>query len=375
MPKLAIVRGSSIPLKIGKYNIQEIGFAKALIKYGWSVDIFSRFEFNEQYDTVFVNGNSTLKLIKVQGIALPGQQCIYSNIFKLIKSYDAIQLQDSTNLMSQLVARTAKKMGVKTILWQGMYLKFKGWKWIFQYGFDVLIGLNFYKFIDISLAKTATAKKYLEQYNFKSISILPVGLDFSNFHNENNDNQKIKCFSKQHDLILLYVGNIEKRRNIFFLIDILFEIRKQINTGIIIVGTGPDLNQIKSKVRQLSLDENVLFCGTLPQNELSVIYNLSDVFLLPTNYEILGMVILEALFHNLPVISTKQAGPLEVLKEPYLGKCLELDVAKWVPSIIRFLNIASQNKNYRKDYVVQNYSWRKIAKEYVDMLLALEIPH
>ena len=94
-------------------------------------------------------------------------------------------------------------------------------------------------------------------------------------------------------LVIGHIGRFVTQKNHVFLIEIFNELhKKNKNSKLILAGQGPLLNSIKAKVGKLSLTDSVLFLGQrLDAHEL---YQMFDVFLLPSLYEGLPVVGVEA---------------------------------------------------------------------------------
>lgn len=82
---------------------------------------------------------------------------------------------------------------------------------------------------------------------------------------------------------------------------------------LLIAGDGPLDHSLRSQAESLGITRRVIWLGW--QNDPDVFYNLADIFVCSSRHETLGNVILEAWAHNLPVISTRAPGPMELIKE------------------------------------------------------------
>ena len=110
--------------------------------------------------------------------------------------------------------------------------------------------------------------------------------------------------------IILFVGNIIKRKNV----DLLLEAKKQMGTdaNLVIVGDGPLLEQLKGKVEKEHLD-NVYFTGS--RNDVEDIIPSCDLLVLPSLSESFGLVLIEALACGKPVIGSNVGGIKEIITE------------------------------------------------------------
>jgi len=98
-----------------------------------------------------------------------------------------------------------------------------------------------------------------------------------------------------------HIGRFVFQKNHNFLIDIFNEVHKiDVSSKLVLIGGGPLENEIKEKVRALNLSDSVIFLG-IKQNAFDY-YSAMDVFALPSRYEGLPVVAVEAQVSALPVI-------------------------------------------------------------------------
>lgn len=94
---------------------------------------------------------------------------------------------------------------------------------------------------------------------------------------------------------------------------------------------------------------------------------IADLFVLPSKYEIFGMVMLESLYFGVPVLSSKTAGSLEILKNEKLGKIVELEENRWINEI-QYMLSQEYNPSDMKNYIEQNHNWDILAKKYLQIV-------
>lgn len=368
MRKMAIFRTVTSSLDLSKYNVQEIGLAKGLLKLGISSDIYSRFT-NIKNENIFKKfENNYIRLIPIMGFAFKGRIVGFSLKQRILdNNYDIVQVQEDSQIMTPFILKWAKKKNATTVLYQGIYEKHSGYKAIIQKVYNKIFIKKINKNCNYYFAKTEAAQQYLINNGLnKNNHILPVGLDFNKKFHAYKDIERIKEFRSKFDYLLLYIGKIEKRRNTSFILDVL-NISGEKNLGLLLVGQGPDMANLVNKIGELRLNSQVLIIKEIPNNQLKQIYELADLFLLPSLYEPFGMVILESLYFGLPVIASKTAGPLDILKNEKLGICLELNPQLWANYTKYYLEMKNY-KDFRKRYIISNYNWDKIAKKYLNIL-------
>ena len=150
---------------------------------------------------------------------------------------------------------------------------------------------------------------FKEKYKVdKDVHIIPTGIDLEKFYKENIDSKKLeklreKYKIKKNDFIILYVGRLGKEKNVDFLLDNQeYFVKNNKNVKLVIVGDGPDYNEYVEKVKKLNLQENIIFTGKVPYDNIQYYYNLGDVFVTASTTETQGLTLIEAMAANIPVI-------------------------------------------------------------------------
>ena len=136
---------------------------------------------------------------------------------------------------------------------------------------------------------------------------------------KNNENKFRKELTHEFNIaadkpIILFVGNIIKRKNV----DLLIEAKKQMATkaNLVIVGDGPHLEALKKKCENDYLDgklDNVYFTGS--RRDVEDIIPSCDLLVLPSLTESFGLVLIEALACGKPVIGSNIGGIKEIITE------------------------------------------------------------
>tara|TARA_R110002072_G_scaffold218265_1_gene375973 strand:+ start:342 stop:1499 length:1158 start_codon:yes stop_codon:yes gene_type:complete len=375
--KIAIVRPDGTPVDLKFYNSQEVGLAKGLMKLGVSVDVYvaGAEECVEESEISFLNG-VTVRLFRVPFFKVPEiDHAIYPKLFKLLKNnqYDLIQVNEESEINNYLVSRMAKKINVPVIIYQGMYKQIDGRiRAFFQYFFDKLILPSFKKNVVLAACKTTRAEKHLQAKGFKNTTVIPVGLDEGPFlENESLErNWKNECGIPDGKHILLYVGILENRRNIHFLLDLVKELGSD-KYHLLIAGKGPIQESIENRIKAENL-QNVSMLGRIEQKYLPSLYGISDLFMLASNYEIYGMVVLEAMFHGVPLCSTRTAGPEDLIINNEDGLLFDdLSIKSWVTSIKDVIDNGKllEMSKRSKEKVKNSLTWDGVAKKYYQEII------
>ena len=374
MPTLAIVRPSSSILDLDTYNVQEIGLGKALCDLGWNVDLYLRGRAASMI-CGYERQEKRLRIFFLKGFGLPGQQGIFPGILNLLNqtAYDLIQVHEDSQVTSLLCAMWAKKKNIPVILYQGMYEPYSGIKGVLQGCFNALAVPVYKKTLTYCLSKTTAAKGYLEGLGLSPVQVLPVGLDVTSLEGSlRAEPESLAQFRKRFQKVILYVGVFTPRRNPQFLIRLFHELARSHDVGLVLVGEGPEREPALELARRLGVAGSILAESHVPQNLISHYYRAADLFLLPSQYEIYGMVMLEALNFGLPVVSSRTAGAETILKDESLGIVVgRYDLRKWLTACVIFFNEQHSAKKNRAKHVREQLSWETIARKYAEIFQVL----
>ena len=175
-----------------------------------------------------------------------------------------------------------------------------------------------------------------KEYDKGNVYLLNNAIDLDKFkYDEVVRRKKRKELNIDDDtLVIGHVGRFVEQKNHRFLIDIFNEVHKQNeNSNFLLVGQGPLMEEIKEKVKSLGLEDCVKFLGQ--RNDISELYQAFDVFCLPSLYEGLPVVGVEAQATGLLCLfsddMTKETKILESTK--FLS--LEQDAKEWTEILLK----------------------------------------
>lgn len=120
----------------------------------------------------------------------------------------------------------------------------------------------------------------------------------------------------QRDPIVLAVGRLVSYKAYPLLIDAFSQVATP-RARLLILGEGEERQRIEAKIAALNLDQRIALLGYHP--EPWRFYTEARCFVLPSDSEAFGNVVVEALANGLPVVATRCHGPLEILDEAGLG--------------------------------------------------------
>jgi len=117
--------------------------------------------------------------------------------------------------------------------------------------------------------------------------------------------------------VLMHASNFRPVKNIPVVIQTFAEVRRRMRAKLVMVGDGPEKVGAEHLARELGVHRDVLFLGN--QDLMEELLPLADVFLLPSSSESFGLVALEALSAEVPVVSSNAGGLPEVVEHGVTG--------------------------------------------------------
>lgn len=219
-------------------------------------------------------------------------------------------------------------------------------------------------FSTINFACSSDAGKYL--FGKKEYQIIYNGIDMDKFEFNINERKKIRKELKisKNEILIGNIGRMEKQKNQFFLLDVFKEIlQKDSNYKLIIIGNGSLKDKLMSYSKKIGVFENVIF-----KQNIQNIYDYMcamDVFCLPSLYEGLGIVLIEAQTSGLKCYATKE----KVASETNITnniKYLPLEKDIWVFELKK-----CDNKYLRKTYKSSDFNIKNVSKRMEEVYVSL----
>ena len=187
--------------------------------------------------------------------------------------------------------------------------------------------------------------------------------------------EESKATNKKH-INLITVGRLTPFKNIDKIILSLNQL-KLLNSNLhrlIIVGDGPERSNLEKLVSENKLSDFVTFTGQLKKSELNKYYQESDIYIQASGYEGLPHTLLEAISHNLSIISTPIGGTNEILENNTNGWTIDLINGKYpdekdIASKIKYLMENREEDDIKKFkaniLLKEKFNKEKNFKEYI----------
>jgi len=213
-------------------------------------------------------------------------------------------------------------------------------------------------------------KDIVESDKFK---VIHNAIDYDKFkYNDDIRNEiRRKLGLNDSDIVVGHVGRFVTQKNHSFLIDVFYKCYEQNNNyKLLLVGTGELEELIKEKVRSLGIENNVIFAGF--QSNVNDYMQAMDLFVLPSLFEGLGLVLVEAQAGGLPCFCTANTIPkdVEILNNLQFIS-LNDSALEWSKKIISSKLRINDNNTYI-EFKKKNYLISDIVNELEDKYMSIQ---
>lgn len=308
--------------KLGYYNSQELGLARALRR-------------REIYPTI-VYPVKGLRIIKEQktaeGIVIlhvpcktVGVHAIYNLEFLLERKINVVHLDSDNQMFAPGVMNFCRRHHIFFYNYVGtIYSNTENLvkKCLMKYISDRNIRC-FQK--SPVLVKTEAVKRCLEKQDVKRIEVIPVGLDTTHIEKDSRDKKNIckELGFPENKLILLFVGRLEEYKRPFAAIELLKNLGEAYY--LVMIGNGSLKEELKNKILREKLENQVACFEKIPNTSMYQYYKACDYYINFNVHEIFGMSILEAMYQRCVVVARRAPGPEEIIEDGISGYLCSTD--------------------------------------------------
>lgn len=352
--------------------------SKSLVQRGHDVTVYTTDGYKSNLKI------QTNQLVNVEGIKVYYFQNLFKSVIKKVnltfpyylpfilrkevQNFDIIHIHEHRTLLAVCVHYYAKKYKVPYVLQShGSVLTTLG-RSNFKNFFNILFG-------DILRdASKVIAVSYIEVEQYtqmgvpkEKIIVIPNGIDIDSFENLPNKNTFKERYGISNKYVILYLGRLQERKGIDFLIKSYAELRNEI-INVTLVLAGPDSgykHKAELLIDELNLTNHVIFTGFIDEKYKKAAYVDADVLVYPSVFEIFGLVPFEAVMCGTPVIVCDDCGCGDFVKDSGCGCLVSYgNVSDLKDKLKRILQCNTTEKDQLLDsgisYIKSNLSWKSI---------------
>jgi len=214
-------------------------------------------------------------------------------------------------------------------------------------------------------------KEYPELKN--KISVVHNGIDLESFEKElihftAQEKYKIRHIlfnAGNNDFIIISIAALHARKGLKYLIEAYKQALNEIpNSKLVVIGEGPQEKELKKLIKSLEIFNNVVLLGF--QKNIPGILKSSDLFVLPSIKEAFGLVLLEAMACQLPIIASEVGGIPEIIHNHKNGELVKAASSKELAAKIieLYKNTAQREKiAFLGNHYVKNFDAKEMARK------------
>jgi len=294
---------------------------------------------------------------------------------KAVKSSKIVHAHGHPYLTSLIAAKLAKRYSKPFVLTQhNTFIEYDSIFDNIERLNDLAVGKETLKEADKIIAVSNATKNYVLSLGAKpeKVKVLHNGVDLVRFRPlaGKREEMRRKLGISQNSIVVLTVRRLVYKNGIDTLIESAnIAVKKNPKIVFLVVGKGPDLNNVQMKINQLGIENNFRLTGFVKDEDLPLYYNAADFFVLPSKSgEGLPLVALEAMACGLPVIATNVGGISEILMEDY-GKLVPPNQPELLAkAVLEFSNIdLSSRKKEIRAVMEEKYSWDKNVETLIEI--------
>ena len=218
---------------------------------------------------------------------------------------------------------------------------------------------------DLVIAPTPLMKEYLEEISVKPpVSVLPTGLPMDSFlPDEEKAAQIRRMYLRGRKHLFVSVSRLAKEKNVEFLIRSvkLIKERRGSDFKLLLVGDGPERKHLQRLAEELGVQEEIVFVGAVPNEEIRNYCHAADLFLFASRSETQGIVLIESMAAGTPVLAVRATGTEDVVicgENGYMTNVSEIEFSEKLMDILekKELQILTEGakktaENYRSDLI------------------------
>jgi 1,2-diacylglycerol 3-alpha-glucosyltransferase len=179
------------------------------------------------------------------------------------------------------------------------------------------------------------------------VSVIPTGLDLDPYRKADGERVRTEM-GWEDDLVMISVGRLAQEKNWLVLLDAAhMALQDHPKLRIVLIGDGPQRDELEEYVEEIGIEERVDFLGKVPFEEVPSYLKAADFFGFSSVSETQGLVSLEALAAGLPVVAVDATGTRDVVEDGQVGLLTENNAESLASGIVRLLNDENLMQKFR----------------------------
>ncbi len=171
------------------------------------------------------------------------------------------------------------------------------------------------------------------------IEFIPNGIEVERFQEPPWRQDRAKLGIPESAKILMYVGRLAAVKNLAFLLQAFAAVTSLLpDTYLMLVGEGPEQDNLQDQARRLNLGERVIFTGKVSYDDVPAYLAIADAFVTASVTEVHPLSVLEAIAAGLPVLGVDSPGVGETIVHERNGLLSSSDIAEFSVQLYRLMS-------------------------------------
>lgn len=217
--------------------------------------------------------------------------------------------------------------------------------------------------------KEIVAKKY--KISPDKIRVVHNGVEF--YKSSEEAPAMFKQIKERGGKIVLFAGRITLQKGPDYFVALAKKVLEyEPDTFFVVSGSGDMEDFMIKEVSRLGIAKNFIFCGFLRGKELATIYKISDIFVMPSVSEPFGILPLEVMISDTPVLISKESGVSEVVSCALKSHFWDIDdMTDKVVSVLRHRKLKN-HLSFNGGEEVKTIHWKKAAQSLISLYNSLD---
>ena len=203
---------------------------------------------------------------------------------------------------------------------------------------------------------------------YEKINVVPNGVKLNLFQGIERDYDFRRKYAMDREKIILFMGRLVYEKGVQNLIAAMPKILNGYNDAkLVVAGQGGMLEELKQQTRALGIENKVYFAGYMNGKDVQRMYKAADISVFPSLYEPFGIVALEGMLAENPVVVSDIGGLNEIVDHRVNGmKSYTGNANSLADSILELLydkKLCADVVKKAKTKVRNEYNWSKIAQD------------
>ena len=203
---------------------------------------------------------------------------------------------------------------------------------------------------------------------FEKINVVHNGVNITSYSGMDRDYDFRRRYAMDNEKIILFMGRLVYEKGVQHLLAAMPKVLERYHDSkLIVVGRGGMIDELKREAASLGLGDKVYFAGYMNGKDVGKMYKAADVAVFPSTYEPFGIVALEAMLAEVPVVVSDIGGLNEIVQHKQNGmKSYAGNPNSIADAILELLydhQLCSNVTKKAKAQVRSEYNWNKIAQD------------